>query len=85
MGNLGQKCEGPFRAILLLCLLAGLAYACYIYLWPTVAGNDKPILQTASTDVTSTPGEGKGTSAGSPAAQQVQGAQAAGELLGIGR
>ena len=85
MKHFDQKGEGPLIPILLLCLFGGLIYAGYIYLWPLVAGTDKPPAQAASIDATPTPGEAKGTLASSPAAQQVQGAQAAGELLGSGR
>ncbi len=84
MKRLDPRGEGPLMPVLFLVILGALAYAGYVYLWPMVAGTDKPSQQTSSTDPTPTP-ETKGTLAGSPAAQQVQGAQAAGELMGSGR
>ena len=77
-----QKGEGLVKAILMLALLAVAGYFGYQYLWPMVngSGGNNP---TALAQGTPTPGDG--TVAGSPAAQQVQGAQAAGELMGSGR
>ena len=79
MKTISQKGEGALKTILLLFVLAGAAYAGYVFLWPILSGPD---CQSASAGATPTPGEAK---AGSPAAAAVQGAAAAGEIYSSGR
>jgi flagellar basal body-associated protein FliL len=79
MKKLNSKGEGPLIPVLIIVILAGLAYAGYVYLWPMLSG---PSSQPSLAQVTPTPGEAK---AGSMAGAAVQGAQAAGDLLSSGR
>jgi hypothetical protein len=78
MGNLkhSSKGEGQFGLILFIAFLAAVGYLGYKF-WP----KDKPPV-AAQPKALERDGDPK---AGSLAGQQVQGAQAAGELLGAGR
>jgi hypothetical protein len=79
MKRLDQKGEGMVSTIILVVVLAGLGYVGYVYLWPMATKADNA--KSANT----TPVPAKDAPAGSPAAGMVQGAQAAGEVLGSGR
>jgi hypothetical protein len=74
-----QKGEGMVKALLFLVVLGAAGYAGYVYLWPLVAGADKPAASAPSTV------NGGQPMAGSPAAAAVQGSEAAGEVMGSGR
>ena len=80
MKKLDSKGEGPLMPVLIVVILAGLAYAGYVYIWPMVSG---PSSQPSVAQVTPTPGGEQ--KAGSMAGAAVQGAQAAGDLLSSGR
>jgi hypothetical protein len=72
-----SKAEGQLGLILFIAVLAAIGYFGYKYLWP----KDKPV-QAVQPKTLDPKG---GAPSGSLAGQQVQGAQAAGELLGSGR
>ena len=70
---INQKGEGELGLILLIAFFAAIGYFGYKYFWPA----DKPAVAAEKKAL-----DPRG---GSLAGQQVQGAQAAGELLGSGR
>ena len=79
MKRLDQKGEGMVSNLIVLVVLIALGYVGYVYLWPMAVKADN----TQSANATPVPA--KDAPAGSPAAGMVQGAQAAGEVLGSGR
>jgi len=72
-----EKGEGMLVNLIMLAFLAAGAYFAFIYFWPKAGVSDKPSSATATPS--------GGPIAVSPAGQQVQGAQAAGDLMGAGR
>ena len=77
-----QKGEGMVKILLVLLILGAAGYAGYVYLWPMVAGGDKPAA-SAPTPVAAL--NGGQPIAGSMSGAAVQGSQAAGEIMGSGR
>jgi len=68
------------KTLLILLILGAAGYAGYFYLWPMVGGgNNTPAASAPSTLNNGQP------IAGSAAGAAVQGAQAAGEVMGSGR
>lgn len=78
-GIRNQKGEGMVKVLLFVLILGAAGYAGYVYLWPMVAGGDKPAASAPSTI------NGGQPMSGSPAAAAVQGSEAAGEVMGSGR
>jgi hypothetical protein len=79
MKKLNQKGEGMVSNIIVLLIVGALGYVGYVYLWPMAVKADSG--QTTN----ATPGPLKNTGGSSPAANMVQGAQAAGEVAASGR
>lgn len=77
-----QKGEGIIGLLIFLAVVAGIGYGVYVYFNPTPTGSGATGQEVSATP---TPSNGNGAQAGSPAGAAVQGAQAAGELMGSGR
>lgn len=74
-----QKGDGLLKTLLFLLILGAAGYAGYVYLWPMVAGGNRPAASAPTTI------NGGKPVAASPAGAAVQGSEAAGEVLGSGR
>ncbi|HUO56883.1 MAG TPA: hypothetical protein VMV05_01785 [bacterium] len=83
MKTINRKGGGLVGTLIMVLLLAGLAWGAYYFFFNGNGANPSQTASTASGDPTPTPSSEP--KAGSLAGAAVQGAQAAGEVLGSGR